>query len=117
MWKKYAIKSLLMQCGWMSVAQLSVYHSLLLMFIILSTKSPVSLYSKLLGVQENNYYTTRFVTVQIQNQNIKLDSESQAECDIARRSFKYRAKTFPFYIVPFLYTETRKKESLFYISS
>ena len=49
--KRTPIKSLLNQCGWMSVAQLSVYHSLVLVYKILSTGSPRYLYSKLSGVQ------------------------------------------------------------------
>ena len=88
--KRTAIKSLLSQCGWMSVAQLSVYHSLLLMFKILSTKSPRYLHSKLSGVQDLSHYKTRFMKNQKENQTIVLGADSQAVGDLATRSFKYR---------------------------
>ena len=74
----------------MSVAQLSVYHSLLLMFKILSTKSLRYLYSKLSGVQDLRHYKTRFVKNQKETQTIVLGADSQAVGDLATRSFKYR---------------------------
>jgi hypothetical protein len=89
--KRTPIKSLLSQYGWLSVAQLSVYHSLLLMYKILSTKSPLYLHTKLTGVQEAKHYETRFVLNRKRNQSFILDKESQAGCDIAKKSFKYRA--------------------------
>ena len=89
--KRTPIKSLLSQCGWLSVAQLSVYHSLLLVYKVLSTKSPMYLYTKLQGVQEAKHYETRFVLNRKRNLSIVLDEESQAECNIAKKSFKYRA--------------------------
>jgi hypothetical protein len=61
------------------------------MYKILSTKSPYYLYSKLQGLNVKPYYTTRFCQTQKQNQIIKLGPDSQAECDTARKSFKYRA--------------------------
>ena len=88
--KRTPVKTLLKQCGWMSVAQLSVYHSLLLAYKILSTRSPQYLYEKLCGNQITPYYKTRFVENQSQNRNITLGPDSQAEGDMARRSFKYR---------------------------
>ena len=88
--KRTSIKSLLTQCGWMSVAQLSVYHSLLLMFKILSTKSPKYLYTKLSGVQDVSHYKTRFITNLKENQTIILGADSRAGGDLATRSFKYR---------------------------
>ena len=84
-------KSLLLQCGWLSVAQLSVYHSMVLMFKILSTQSPKYLYNKLSGLQTTTYYKTRFVQNRRENENILLGPDSQAESEIAQRSFKYRA--------------------------
>ena len=89
--KRTPIKSLLSQCGWLSVAQLSVYHSLLLVYKVLSTKSPMYLYTKLQGVQEAKHYETRFVLNRKRNLSIVLDEESQAESNIAKKSFKYRA--------------------------
>ena len=89
--KRTPIKSLLSQCGWLSVAQLSVYHSLLLVYKILSSKSPMYLYTKLQGAQEARHYETRFVWNRRRNLSIVLDDESQAGCKIAKKSFKYRA--------------------------
>ena len=89
--KRTPIKSLLAQCGWMSVAQLSVYHSLVLVYKILTTKSPAYLYSKLSVIPGISYYKTRFSQNQMNNHNINLGPDSQAEGDLANRSFKYRA--------------------------
>ena len=89
--KRTPVKSLLKQCGWMSVAQLSIFHSMVLVYKILLTKSPHYLYSKLFSVQGETYYKTRYVQNQKENKNIKLGTDSQAEADIARRSFKYRS--------------------------
>ena len=58
---------------------------------VLSTKSPLYLYTRLKGVQEDKYYETRFVKNQKRNQSIVLGEDSQAGCDAARKSFKYRA--------------------------
>ena len=79
------------QCGWLSVAQLSVYHSQVLVFKVLATKSPRYLYEKLSGTQGETYYRTRFIRDQQSSQQIKLGPDSTAEGDIAKRSFKYRA--------------------------
>ena len=89
--KRTPIKSLLNQCGWMSVAQLSVYHSLVLVYKILSTRSPRYLYSKLSGVQGSTHYKTRFIKNMNDNQSIVLGPDSQAEGELARKSFKYRS--------------------------
>ena len=89
--RRTPIKSLLDQCGWLSVAQLGVFHSLVLVYKILKTGSPKYLYSKLSGVQGSTHYKTRFIQNLNENQNIVLGPDSQAESDIARRSFKYRA--------------------------
>ena len=68
-----------------------MYHSLLLVYKVLSTKSPMYLYTKLQGVQEARHYETRLVLNRKRNLSIILDEESQAGCDIAKKSFKYRA--------------------------
>ena len=73
------------------MAQLSVYHSLVLVYKVLSTRSPHYLFSKLSGVQGLTHYRTRFVRNLNENQTIVLGPDSQAVGDIARRSFKYRA--------------------------
>ena len=49
------------------------------------------LYTKLQGVQEAKHYETRFVLNRKRNLSIVLDEESQAECNIVKKSFKYRA--------------------------
>ena len=89
--KRTPIKSLLNQCGWLSVSQLGIFHSLVLVYKILKTRSPQYLYSKLSGVQGSTHYKTRFIQNLNENQNIVLGPDSQAESDLARRSFKYRA--------------------------
>ena len=89
--KRTPIKSLLNQCGWLSVNQLSVYHSLILVYKVLSTQSPKYLYMKLSGVQGSTSYTTRYIKNKKANQGIVLGQDSQATSDLARRSFKYRA--------------------------
>ena len=53
--KRTPIPILLAQCGWLSVTQLSVYHSLLLVYKILSTGSPKYLYSKLSAISSVPY--------------------------------------------------------------
>ena len=85
------VSTLLRQCGWLSVSQLSVYHSLLLVYKILSTKSPSYLHRKLSGAPDMKFYETRLVKKQNENQNILLDAESSADGDVALNSFKYRA--------------------------
>ena len=89
--KRTPVKSLLNQCGWLSVAQLSVFHSLVLVFKVLETKSPQYLYDKLSGTQEEMHYETRYTREQQRNQTIKLGPDSHAEGELAKRSFKYRA--------------------------
>ena len=78
-----------------------MYHSLLLVYKFLSTKSPMYLYTKLQGVQEARHYETRFVLNRKQNLSIVLDEVSQAGCDIEKKSFKYQAtsqwNTLPVY--------------------
>ena len=45
--RRTPIKDMLKQCGWLSVSQLGVYHSLVLLFKILETKAPQYLFLKL----------------------------------------------------------------------
>ena len=70
--KRTPVKEMLKQCGWLSVSQLGVYHSLVLLFKILQTKSPRYLYSKLSN-QVNLPYRMRSTA----NLRIRLGSESQ----------------------------------------
>ena len=89
--KRTPIKSLLSQCGWLSVKQLSVYHSLILVYKVLATQSPQYLYMKLSGVQGATFYETRYMKNKQANQGIVLGDDSQATSELARNSFKYRA--------------------------
>ena len=73
------------------MAQLSVFHSLVLVFKVLETQCPQYLYDKLSGTQEEMQYRTRYIREQQRSENIKLGPDSTAEGDMARRSFKYRA--------------------------
>ena len=84
--KRTPVKDMLKQCGWLSVSQLGVYHSLLLLFKILQTKSPRYLYSKLSN-QVNLLYEMRSTA----NLRIRLGSDSHAGAGLARGSFKYSA--------------------------
>ena len=84
------VKSILSQCGWLSVAHLSVYHSLVLVFKILATKSPQYLFDKLSGTRGETHYKTRYILSQSRDKMITLGSDSQAEGELARRSFVYR---------------------------
>ena len=81
------VKTLLQQCGWLSVAQLSTYHSLVLVYKILSTGSPHYLYSKLSNVCHLPYP----IRSAADKHKIRLGKDSQADSELARSSFKYRA--------------------------
>ena len=89
--RKTHIRTLLKECGWLSVHQLGVYHSLVLVFKIFTTRSPQYLYQKLSGTQGETRYETRYSQKLSANQLIKLGPDSMAQSDIARSSFKYRA--------------------------
>ena len=82
--KRTPVKQLLNQCGWLSVAQLGVFHSLVLMYKILHTKSPRYLYSKLSNESTLNLRSTA-------NNRIGLGQDSQTGAGLARNPFKYRA--------------------------
>ena len=86
--KMTPVRTLLKECGWMSVAQLGMYHSLVLVFKILETQSPQYLFNKLSGTQEETYYKTRFIKQQSASHLIKLGPESKASGEIAKN---YRA--------------------------
>ena len=55
-------KVILKACGWMSVRQLMVYHSLVLLHKTLASKSPVYLYQKLTSGGEFSYGTRQATT-------------------------------------------------------
>ena len=91
--KRTPIRTLLKECGWLSVAQLGVFHSLVLVYKILERKSPQYLYDQLSGTQEETHYNTRFTKKQSASQAIKLGPDAVASGDLARSSFKYRASS------------------------
>ena len=78
-----SIETLLLQCGWLSVNQLIVYHSLITVFKVFDKKSPVYLYDKL----SSEYpYRTRYAT----QENIRIGG-SQNHPQLCQRSFRWRA--------------------------
>ena len=109
--KMTPVRTLLKECGWMSVAQLGVYHSLVLVFKILETQSPQYLFNKLSGTQGETYYKTRFIIKQSASHLIKLGPESKASGEIAKNSFKYRA-TSQWNLLP-VYVKEAKNVSIF----
>ena len=83
--RRTPVRSLLKQCGWLSVAQLGVYHSLVLLFKVLQSGRPKYLYKKLSNGQEQPYEMRSTA-----NLRIRLGHDSQADAGLAKKSFKYR---------------------------
>ena len=79
------IPYLLHQCGWLSVAQLGMYHSLVMAYKVKNSHCPQYLFSKLWDT-EKLPYNVRSTT----ECRIRLGRASQAVTEMARRSFKYR---------------------------
>ena len=77
------VKVMLRECGWLSVLQLGVFHSLVTIFKIFKIKSPHYLYLKLSS-------DCNRVLRASSNLRIRLGSESQAGTMLAKKSFKYR---------------------------
>merc|ERR1712126_563526 len=84
MGRRTSVQSLLGQCGWLSIAQLGVFHSLVTIFKTMATKSPQYLYKKLTSDPIRELRSTVDL-------KIRLGRESQAVSELARSSFKYRA--------------------------
>ena len=82
--RRTPVQSILGQCGWLSIAQLGVFHSLVEIFKIMVTKSPHYLYLKLTPSSVRELRSTADL-------KIRLGGESQAVSELARNSFKYRA--------------------------
>ena len=82
--RRTPVQSILGQCGWLSIAQLGVFHSLVEIFKIMVTKSPHYLYLKLTPGSVRELRSTADL-------KIRLGGESQAVSELARNSFKYRA--------------------------
>ena len=76
---------LLKQCSWLSVHQLSVYHTLVLMFKVMQAKSPKYLYS--MFSTSYNYKTREAETG-------KIKYTRQPELGLSKDSFRWRAAHF-----------------------
>ena len=76
---------LLKQCGWLSVHQLSIYHSLILTHKVMQAKAPKYLYSKF---NTNYFYKTR------QAASGKIRCTRTPELDLARDSFSWRSAEY-----------------------
>ena len=72
----------LKQCGWLSVQQLIFYHSVLLVYKVLKTKSPKYLYD-MFSTPYN--YKTR------QADDVKIRHEQKLKLDLAADGFRWRA--------------------------
>ena len=75
-------KDLLKQCGWLSVNQLAVYHSVLMVHKVMQTKSPAYLYSMF-----NSQY--RYRTRQCDSGIIK--NMTCPHLTLSSKSFKYQS--------------------------
>ena len=82
--KRTHVKVLLRECGWLSVVQLGVFHSLVTIYKIFQTKSPHYLYLKL------SSDCSRVLRASSELR-IRLGRQSQAGTELAKKSFKYRA--------------------------
>ena len=77
-----SVKSLLSQCGWLSVYQLGVYHSILIIYKTIQIKRPEYLHDK---ISTKFPYQTRIVSTNILN--LGPDPKMQ----MTRNSFRWRA--------------------------
>ena len=92
------IKTLLKQCNWLSVNQLSFYHTTLLQYKIIQTKSPTYLYEKLsFDYAYRTRQATTAVGVNLWKENIGALSSLEmirvedARLDLTKKSFRWRA--------------------------
>ena len=81
--EKISNRQALHQAGWLSVRQLAAYHTLNMMFKIITTRSPIYLYWKLCS---SFPYRTRFAA----NQNIRMGPEFHASNSLTQDSFRWR---------------------------
>ena len=79
--KRTPVKVLLRECGWLSVVQLGVFHSLVTIYKIFQTKSPHYLYLKL------SSDCSRVLRASSELR-IRLGRQSQAGTELAKKSFK-----------------------------
>ena len=78
------IKTLLSQCGWMSVYQLGIYHSIIMTYKIIQDKNPAYFQDKF---STHFPYRTRIA----KNNAIHISSDFENELKLADNSFRWRA--------------------------
>ena len=78
------IKVLLSQCGWLSVRQLGIYHSILLIYKTLQNKKPEYIYQK---ISTDFPRRTRIASTNA----IHLGPQFDFEKELTRASFRWRA--------------------------
>ena len=95
------VVDLLRQCGWLSVKQLVVYHSVILVYKTLQTTFPRYIYSKLTSEFP---YNTRLA----ESQAVRMGPDFRSKLELTERSFMQRA-TASFNQLP---TTLRQNQSL-----
>ena len=78
------IVQLLRECGWLSVRQLVMYHSILLVYKTIQTTSPKYLYSKL---SSEFPYNTRLAD----SESVRMGSAFKCKLELTEKSFLNRA--------------------------
>ena len=84
-------EELLKQCGWMSVNQLIVYHTLVLVFKVIYEKTPVYIYNKM--TTGFAYPTRRWTHFKngVCDSNLRISSNETSTHLLTNRSFRWRA--------------------------
>ena len=77
-----SVKSLLSQCGWMSVHQLGIYHSIVLTYKIIQDKNPIYFHEKM---STNFPYRTR------NGKDLAIHIGTQNKLSLTDNSFRWRA--------------------------
>ena len=97
------VVELLRQCGWLSVRQLTFYHSFILIYKTLQISCPKYIYSKL---SSEFPYNTRLS----QSDSVRMGSEFQCKLELTEKSFMNRA-TLQFNKLPAELRQTEKIET------
>ena len=97
------VVELLRQCGWLSVRQLTFYHSVILIYKTLQISCPKYIYSKL---SSEFPYNTRLS----QSDSVRMGSEFQCKLELTEKSFMNRA-TLQFNKLPAELRQTEKIET------
>ena len=93
---------LLKHCGWLSVRQLVIYHSVILIHKTILTKAPRYIYDKL---SSEFPYNTRLA----ESEALRMGPEFQAKLEITRRSFMHRGTSY-YNLLPADLRKVRKLE-------